>query len=67
MQDDVGQEMVHLSRFEGMLVQNEGYESRNSTPGQSRKVTASHTDELPLKRPNKNEEKKEENGKFKPL
>ena len=54
--------MVHLPRFEGVLVQNAGYESRNSTPHESRKA-----DERPLKRPKKMEEKKEKNGKFKPL
>ena len=54
--------MVHLPRFEGMLVQNAGYESRNSTPHESRKA-----DERLLKQPNKKEEKKEKKGKFKPL
>ncbi|XP_068702633.1 uncharacterized protein [Montipora foliosa] len=59
--NDGSQRMVHPPRFEGMQLQNVGYESCNSTPYESRKVTASHADERPLKRQNRKEDKKEQN------
>ena len=67
MQHHVAQGMVHPPRFEGMQLQNVGYESCNSTPYECRKVTASHADERPLKRQNRKEDKKEQNGKYKPF
>ena len=61
--------MVHMPRLQGMQLHNLGYESRNSTPNESRRDTAFHADDesmfvkdKPYKR-----EKKEKNGKYKPL